>query len=174
MKKMLCTKIIPKKQQKQSIFGNVQSFQSQLSSLIANVKNKYYSKVTKKILDPSTSPKTYWPIWKTFLNNKKIPVIPPIFHETKFITDFEQKAEIFNSYISKQYQQQQISIRMSTRIKWIFIFHYFLNKWHWKNNWKPWPKQISWPWYGQYLHFETVWWIHLQTFQPSFQILFRS
>ena len=114
---MLYTKIIPKKQQKQSIFGNVQSFQSQLSSLIANVKNKYYSKVTKKILDPSTSPKTYWSIWKTFLNNKKIHVIPPIFHETKFITDFEQKAEIFNSHISKQYQQQQISIRMSTRIK---------------------------------------------------------
>ena len=39
---------------------------------------------------------------KTFLNNKKIPVIPPIFHDNKFITDFKQKAEIFNSHFSKQ------------------------------------------------------------------------
>ena len=79
-----------------------QSFQSQLSSLITNLGNKYYSKVAKKLLDPSTSPKTYCSILKTFLNNKKIPVIPPIFHDNKFITDFKQKAETFNSHFSKQ------------------------------------------------------------------------
>ena len=39
---------------------------------------------------------------KTFLNNKKIPVILPIFHVNKFITDFKQKTEIFNSHFSKQ------------------------------------------------------------------------
>ena len=39
---------------------------------------------------------------KTFLNNNKIPVIRPIFHDNKFITDFKQKAEIFNSHFSKQ------------------------------------------------------------------------
>ena len=73
-----------------------QSFQSQGSSLIADLKNKYYSKVAKRLLDPSTSPKTYWSILKTFLNNEKIPVIPPIFYDNKFITDFKQKAEVFN------------------------------------------------------------------------------
>ena len=83
-------------------FETFQSFQSQLSSLIASLKNKYYSKVVKRLLDPSTSPKTYWSILKTFLNNKKIPVIPPIFHDNKYITDFKQKAEIFNSHFSKQ------------------------------------------------------------------------
>ena len=66
------------------------------------MKNKYYSKVAKKLLDPSTRPKTYWSILKTFLNNKKIPVILPIFHDNKFITNFKQKAEIFNSHFSKQ------------------------------------------------------------------------
>ena len=66
------------------------------------MKNKYYSKVAKKLLDPSTSPKTYWSVLKTFLNNKKIPVLPPIFHDNKFITDVKQKAEIFNSHFSKQ------------------------------------------------------------------------
>ena len=72
-------------------FATFQSFQSQGSSLIANLKNKYYSKVAKRLLDPSTSPKTYWSILKTFLNNKKIPVIPPIVHDKKYITDFKQK-----------------------------------------------------------------------------------
>ena len=38
----------------------------------------------------------YWSILKTFLNNKKI------FHDNKFITDFKQKAEIFNPNFSKQ------------------------------------------------------------------------
>ena len=39
---------------------------------------------------------------KTFLNNKKIPIILPIFHDNKFTTDFKQKAEIFNPHFSKQ------------------------------------------------------------------------
>ena len=64
-------------------FETFQSFQSQLSSLIASLKNKYYSKVVKRLLDPSTSPKTYWSILKHFLSNKKIPDIPPIFHDNK-------------------------------------------------------------------------------------------
>ena len=50
----------------------------------------------KKPLDYSTSPKTYWSISKTFLSNKKI------FRDNIFITDFNQKAEIFNSHFAKQ------------------------------------------------------------------------
>ena len=75
-------------------FKTFQSFPNQLSSLIVSLKYKYYSKVVKRLLDSSTSPKTYWSILKTFLNNKTIPVIPPIFHDNKYITDFKQKAEI--------------------------------------------------------------------------------
>ena len=41
-----------------------------------------------------TSRKYYWSILKTFLNNKKILVIPPILHDNKFITNFKEKAEI--------------------------------------------------------------------------------
>ena len=37
-----------------------------------------------------------------FLNNKKIPIIPPLFHENKFITDFKEKAELFNAFFAKQ------------------------------------------------------------------------
>ena len=97
---MLYTKLSKNYKSNQS-FAMFWSFQSQLSSLIANLKNKYYSKEEKKLLDRTTSPKPYWSILKTFSNNKKIPVISSIFHENKFITDLNKKAEIFNSYFSK-------------------------------------------------------------------------
>ena len=49
-----------------------------------------------------TSRKSYWSILKTFLNNKKILVIPPILHDNKFITNFKKKAEILNHFFAKQ------------------------------------------------------------------------
>ena len=39
---------------------------------------------------------------KTLLNNKNISCIPPIYQNNNFITDFKDKAEIFNSFSSKQ------------------------------------------------------------------------
>ena len=37
-----------------------------------------------------------------FLNNKKIPIISPLFDENRFITDFTEKAEFSNVFFSKQ------------------------------------------------------------------------
>ena len=48
-----------------------------------------------------TSPKSYWSILKTFLNNKKIPCIPPLLHNDKLITNFKEKTEIFNNFFYK-------------------------------------------------------------------------
>ena len=53
-------------------------------------------------MDPATSPKAYWSILETFLNNKIIPCIPPIYHNDNYITDFKEKAEIFNNFFAKQ------------------------------------------------------------------------
>ena len=39
---------------------------------------------------------------KTFLNNKKIHCIPPIYHNNNYITDFKTQAEIFNNFFAKQ------------------------------------------------------------------------
>ena len=36
------------------------------------------------------------------LNDKKVPYIAPIFHDNKFVTDFSKKADLFNSFFSKQ------------------------------------------------------------------------
>ena len=48
------------------------------------------------------SPKTYWSLLKLFLHNKKIPTIPLLFNKNKFITDFKEKAELFNAFFAKE------------------------------------------------------------------------
>ena len=48
-------------------------------------------KLTKKLNTIQKSTKVYWALLKIFLNNRKIPVIPPLFHNNKFVTDFKEK-----------------------------------------------------------------------------------
>ena len=50
----------------------------------------------------SKGTQNHWSILKTFLNNKKVPIIPPLFHENEFVTDFIKKAEQFSSFFAKQ------------------------------------------------------------------------
>ena len=53
-------------------------------------------------MESCTSPKTYWSVLNSFHNNKKIPCIPPIFDENRFVTNFKEKAKLFNSFFAKQ------------------------------------------------------------------------
>ena len=76
--------------------------QYELHVSIEESKEKYYTKFSSRLVDPLASPKTYWSIFKTFLNNKKIPWTPPLLHENKFITDFKEKAELFNQFFVNQ------------------------------------------------------------------------
>ena len=87
---------------KKLAFKSYCSLQYELRISIEESKEKYYTKLLSRLADPLTSPKTYWSILKTFLNNKKIPCIPPLFHENKFITDFKEKAELFNHFFVNQ------------------------------------------------------------------------
>ena len=77
------------------------SLQKNLSSLIETSKQEYFSKIAKKLSDPNTSSKTYWSILKSLLTGKKVSWIPPIFHD-KFIADFREKSELFNSFFANQ------------------------------------------------------------------------
>ena len=54
------------------IFERVKSLQNQLKCSIEGNKKNYYLCISKKLMDPATSAKTYWSILKTLLNNKKI------------------------------------------------------------------------------------------------------
>ena len=47
--------------------------------------------MSQKLSNKATSSKAYWSILKTFLNDKKIPWIPPALHDNKFVIDLEKK-----------------------------------------------------------------------------------
>ena len=66
------------------LLDKFQSLQAHLRTSIEESKQNYYSRLSSKLLDSKTSPKSYWSILKTFLNNKKIPCIPPLLHNGKF------------------------------------------------------------------------------------------
>ena len=65
-------------------------------------------------MDPTTCPKVYWSILKTLLNNKKIPCIPPVYHNNNEITDFQEKAQIFNDFFAKQCTLVENSSKLPT------------------------------------------------------------
>ena len=72
------------------------------TEMILSAKNERMLRMSKKINHPSTSPKSYWSVLNWFLNNKNIPSIPLIFHNGKVISDFNEKANLFNSFFASQ------------------------------------------------------------------------
>ena len=75
---------------------------SECTKLIVEAKDKHLAKLSSKLDNPDTAPKTYWSIINRFLNNKKIPIIPPVLFEGKLISDFEKKVELFNNHFASQ------------------------------------------------------------------------
>ena len=61
---------------------------------------RYYAPLTEKKI--KSRAKLYWSILKTFLNDKKILCLSPLLHEKKFIKEFRRKAEILNTFFTKQ------------------------------------------------------------------------
>ena len=50
-----------------------------------------------KLNNPQTGSKFYWSILNKFLQNKKIPLIPPILSNGTFITNLHEKIDLFNT-----------------------------------------------------------------------------
>ena len=71
---------------------------SEVSQLIEKSKDEYYYRLGKQLDDPSTSAKSYWTILETCYNKRKIPLIPPIFINNIFVTDFKEKTNLFNDF----------------------------------------------------------------------------
>ena len=84
------------------MFEKVKYLQNQLKLLTGSSKERYYLRISKKLMDPMTSAKTYRSVLKSLLNKKNVPSIPPLFHQNKYVTDFKKKAELFNCFFAKQ------------------------------------------------------------------------
>ena len=73
----------------------------ELNELIFTTKALYHENLCKKLNDPLLQQKTYMSILKTFYNEKKIPLIPPLLINDKFVTDIKTKACIFNIFFCR-------------------------------------------------------------------------
>ena len=69
--------------------------QDHLIDSIEASKQKYYCRMTNKLTNAKESSEGYNSILKSSLNNKKIPIIPPLFYENPFITNFQNKGQTF-------------------------------------------------------------------------------
>ena len=82
------------------------SLQERVKASTESSKQKYYYRIANKLNNTQKKPKSYGSLLKIVLNNKKIPLTPPLFHENRFIMDFKEmdfkeNAELFNSFFSK-------------------------------------------------------------------------
>ena len=68
--------------------------------MIDESKHNYSSRLANNLLNSQRNSEPYCSILKYFLNNKKVPTIPTLFHENKFFIDFKKKAKLFNSLLN--------------------------------------------------------------------------
>ena len=66
--------------------GILNKLSEDLTNAITNLKLAYYRRIASKLNDPNSAPKTYWSILKSFVNGKKIPLIPPILVKDQLVT----------------------------------------------------------------------------------------
>ena len=62
-----------------------------LNASIEVAEEKYYHNTVNKLMNTQKNSRVYWSLLKSFLNNKKISIIPPLFYENYFITGFKEK-----------------------------------------------------------------------------------
>ena len=76
--------------------------QEDLQNAIEVSRLNYYSRITNKLAHIKKNTKVYLTLLKRFFNNKKIHLIPLLFHGNEYVTDFKKKAELFDSFFPKQ------------------------------------------------------------------------
>ena len=71
---------------------------AELNKFVSTTKTSYYENLGKKLNDPTMQAESYWTILKSFYNNKKIPLNPPLLINDKLVTDKKTKGNIFNKF----------------------------------------------------------------------------
>ena len=87
---------------KDSDLVQINALSNECTKSILEAKEKYISQLSQKLIDPSTEPKTYWKIINRFVNNKKTPIIPPLLVNNKIVSNFSEKANLFNKFFASQ------------------------------------------------------------------------
>ena len=95
------TKKYFKRGKKDSDLVQINALSNECTMSILEAKEKYIRE-SQKLIDPLTEPKTYWKIINRFSNNKKTPIIPPLLVNNKIISNFSEKANLFNKFFASQ------------------------------------------------------------------------
>ena len=88
----------PSKYNKETLLNQA----NECAKFIMKAKQNYIAKISSKLDCPDTASKTYRSIIKRFLNKKKLPNIPPLFVNSKLVSDFNKKVELFNRHFAEQ------------------------------------------------------------------------
>ena len=81
--KNVTSKIFRHNKDNSDLIYRLKFLQERLSTSIVTSKERYYARMANRFNNTQKSSKTYWSLSKIFLNNKKIPLIPPLFHENR-------------------------------------------------------------------------------------------
>ena len=87
---------------KDSDLVQITALSNECTKTILEAKEKYISQLSEKLIDLSTEPKTYWKVINRFVNNKKTPMIRPLLVNNKIISNFSEKAYLFNKPFASQ------------------------------------------------------------------------
>ena len=86
----------------ESGFLLLETFITELYESISLTKNLYYEKFGKKLNNPLLQAKKYCSFLKTFYNEKKVPLFPPLLVKGEFVNDIKTKTNIFNNFFAEQ------------------------------------------------------------------------
>ena len=75
---------------------HVRKVQNDTNKLIKDAKLSYYFNLGNQLSDPSTGQKKFWTAYKKLANQKRNRNIPPIVIGGVYVSNFKQKAGIFN------------------------------------------------------------------------------
>ena len=82
--------------------GILNKLSEDLTNAITNSKSACHRRIASKLNDPNSAPKADMSILKSFVNNKKIPLIPPILVNDQLVTQFLEKANLYNEFVTQQ------------------------------------------------------------------------
>ena len=94
------TKYFYRNGQRESDRDKVLEKSAECTREILESKRQYILKMTSKLEDDFSAPKTYWTVMNHLLYNKEIPAIPALLVDGNFISDFNKKANLFNNFFA--------------------------------------------------------------------------
>ena len=87
---------------KEEDYEKILNVTTNVTTEISNSKKNYFDNLAEKLCDPKLNRKAYWSILKSFINWKKVPIIPPLLINDHFVSNFNEKANYFNDFFVNQ------------------------------------------------------------------------